>query len=275
MGNFAEKQIHDMRLSEYTIQQLVPFITGNDYPPNRSGRDLVSLFNAFGFRDVYRDGLPLNPKTGQNFSRKQYVEDRLLQLSGNNNMRLLLERVLNEALDKALVSNSISDQIKEDGFDVIENNGVYSIQGGVVDRRPPVQNEAHFNDIQNRIVTALDNARVSIRVVMAWFTNDVLFNKLVEKNNQGIDVQLLIYDDGVNRRHGVDFNQLNTTFIRRGNRGGLMHDKFCVIDNQIVITGSYNWTNNAEFRNDENITIEHDPAQATRYSEEYRRLSNP
>jgi phosphatidylserine/phosphatidylglycerophosphate/cardiolipin synthase-like enzyme len=52
-----------------------------------------------------------------------------------------------------------------------------------------------------------------------------------------------------------------------------MHDKFCVIDNQVVVTGSYNWTNNAEFRNDENITIEHDQAQATRFSVEYRRLT--
>jgi len=61
--------------------------------------------------------------------------------------------------------------------------------------------------------------------------------------------------------------------IRRGSRGGLMHDKFCVIDNQIVITGSYNWTDNAEFKNDENVTVQRDPSQATLYSEEYRRLT--
>ncbi|WP_424035536.1 phospholipase D-like domain-containing protein [Prevotella melaninogenica] len=262
-----------MKLSEYTIQQLVPFITGNDYPPTRSGRELVALFNTFGFRDVYKEGLPINPKTGQNLSRKQYVEDRLLKLLGNNNLRLLLEQIINESVDKAKVSNSIHEQIREDGFSVAENNGKYIIQGGVIDRRPPVQNEAHFKDIQNKILTALNNARVSIRVVMAWFTNNVLFEKLVEKSNQGIDVQLLIYDDGVNKKYGVDFSQLTYTLIQRANRGGLMHDKFCVIDNQIVITGSYNWTNNAEFKNDENITIEHDPAQATKYSEEYRRLA--
>lgn len=81
-----------MKLSEYTIQQLVPFITGNNYPPTRSGRELVALFNKFGFEDVYKEGLPTNPKTGQNLSRKQYVEDRLLK--GNNNLRLLLEQII-------------------------------------------------------------------------------------------------------------------------------------------------------------------------------------
>ena len=52
-----------------------------------------------------------------------------------------------------------------------------------------------------------------------------------------------------------------------------MHDKFCIIDNQIVITGSYNWTDNAEFKNDENIVILKDNEQATKYSLEYKRLT--
>jgi len=145
---------------------------------------------------------------------------------------------------------------------------------GVVDKRPPVQNEAHFQDIQNRILSALDEAKVSIRVVMAWFTNEALFNKLVEKYNEGVDVRVAIYDDGINKKHGIDISQVPHDLIKRGQRGGLMHDKFCIIDNQVVLTGSYNWTNNAEFRNDENITVEKDPTQATRYSQEYRRLTN-
>ena len=34
-----------------------------------------------------------------------------------------------------------------------------------------------------------------------------------------------------------------------------MHNKYCIIDNDTVITGSYNWTTAAETKNDENITI--------------------
>ena len=146
------------------------------------------------------------------------------------------------------------------------------IQGGVIDNRQPVVNQAHFNEIQDQILAELDKAEVSIWVVIAWFTNDVLFNKLLEKLKNGVDVRVAMFDDGVNRKHGVDISQLPHTLIKRGQRGGLMHDKFCVIDNQVVITGSYNWTTNAEFRNDENITIEHDPKQATRFSVEYIKL---
>ena len=109
---------------------------------------------------------------------------------------------------------------------------------------------------------------------MAWFTNETIFQKLIEKSKQGVDVKLAIFDDGINRKHGVDVSQLPHVMLKRGLRGGLMHNKFCVIDNQIVITGSYNWSDNAEFKNDENITIEHDPDQATKYSIEYKRLTS-
>ena len=34
-----------------------------------------------------------------------------------------------------------------------------------------------------------------------------------------------------------------------------MHHKFCIIDNRIVMTGSFNWTRHAADQNYENITI--------------------
>ena len=77
-----------MTISHYAIQELVPFITGDDNSPRRTGRELVSLFNTFGSRDVYdTNGLPADTKKkdGPRMSRKQYVENRLLQLSGNDN----------------------------------------------------------------------------------------------------------------------------------------------------------------------------------------------
>jgi len=39
--------------------------------------------------------------------------------------------------------------------------------------------------------------------------------------------------------------------IRYHKHEGLMHNKFAVIDDNIVITGSFNWTASADKRNDE------------------------
>lgn len=58
----------------------------------------------------------------------------------------------------------------------------------------------------------------------------------------------------------------------RGTRGGTMHDKFCVIDNQKVLTGSYNWSLNVENKNEENVAVIYDDSRASDYSVEFRRL---
>jgi len=265
-----------MTLSDYAIHQLVPFITGDGYSPSRTGPELIKLFNAYGARDIYDSlGLPdIGKVNGQRPSRKQYVADRLAKLSGSSQIRDLLDHVLSELKMDGNTIEQLNEILNPEKFSIVQLNEKFRVQGGVIDKRKPVINEAHFQDIQNRILAALDKAQVSIRVVMAWFTNDILFAKLLEKHSQGVDVKVAIFDDGINKKHGVDISKLPHDMIKRGKRGGLMHDKFVVIDNQVVITGSYNWSDNAEFRNDENVTVENDPDQATKFSVEYRRLTS-
>ena len=38
-----------------------------------------------------------------------------------------------------------------------------------------------------------------------------------------------------------------------------MHNKFAIIDNRLLLTGSYNWTFSANNRNDENLIVIDDP----------------
>ena len=56
-----------------------------------------------------------------------------------------------------------------------------------------------------------------------------------------------------------------------GNRRG-MHHKVILIDDQILITGSYNFSNNAKARNDENTLIIHSPEVGAIYRQEFERV---
>ncbi len=51
-----------------------------------------------------------------------------------------------------------------------------------------------------------------------------------------------------------------------------MHHKALVIDDQIVITGSYNFSNSAKTRNDENTLVMHNPEITALYKEEFDRV---
>lgn len=118
--------------------------------------------------------------------------------------------------------------------------------------------KAYFENIQEIIIKYISNAKKSIKIAMAWFTNPIIFNNLLRICKRGIEVDLLINNDLINNRsNGLPFDKL----IQAGANLYLaepptfIHNKFCIIDNQIIIDGSYNWTILAEKNNDENIVV--------------------
>ncbi len=124
-----------------------------------------------------------------------------------------------------------------------------------------MQTEAVFENIAERISSEIDQAQNSIFIAVEWFTNKSIFDRLKLKANEGCRINLMYSADHINENSGIDFNALNTQNsavhpIGNGNFD-LMHNKFCVIDNCTVITGSYNWSNKAE-SNHENITVTYD-----------------
>lgn len=118
--------------------------------------------------------------------------------------------------------------------------------------------EAYFDNIQEIILNHISNAKHSLKIAMAWFTNPLIFNRLLRACNRGVEVTLLINNDLINNRaNGLPFNKLiqagANLYIAEPPK--LIHNKFCIIDDQIVIDGSYNWTILAEKNNDENIVV--------------------
>lgn len=139
-----------------------------------------------------------------------------------------------------------------------------------------MQTEVLFERIAERIHNELNQANHSIYVAVAWFTRHDLFDVLMAKANQGVKVQLLVSYDDININSGIDYGSLNTGtsamhFAGDGKKD-LMHNKFCVIDENVIINGSYNWDYKAE-KNHENITIiSGDTRLAMHFIEQFRRI---
>jgi phosphatidylserine/phosphatidylglycerophosphate/cardiolipin synthase-like enzyme len=53
--------------------------------------------------------------------------------------------------------------------------------------------------------------------------------------------------------------------LRFDGQHAIAHNKVMVIDQRIVVTGSFNFTNSADSRNAENLLILESPALASRY----------
>jgi hypothetical protein len=118
--------------------------------------------------------------------------------------------------------------------------------------------QAHFQDIRVSIIKEIEKANKCLKVAVYWFTNQELFDVLIEKLKDGIQCELIIHNDYINNRDtGLPFQK----FIDAGGKfyfsdeENPMHNKFCIIDNQVLINGSYNWTYYAESKNRENVLI--------------------
>lgn len=121
-----------------------------------------------------------------------------------------------------------------------------------------MQTEAVFKNIAERIQQEISKAQKSVFIAVAWFTNKNLFKELVNKARKGCTVTLIISNDSINLNSAIDYDQLQigkSKVYKIGNGDSkLMHNKFCIIDFSIVITGSYNWSYKAE-SNFENVII--------------------
>ena len=133
---------------------------------------------------------------------------------------------------------------------------------------------SYFEDIEKHIMSRLNSSHSSIFVAVAWFTNQLLFDSLMDAVKKNIAVKILILDDILNRNEfGLDFGVLSklgaeVRFAKSDK--GTMHNKFCIIDD-LVMTGSYNWTYHAN-NNSENILMTDEESVLNSYREEFDRL---
>lgn len=134
-----------------------------------------------------------------------------------------------------------------------------------------------FSNIADKLLAELAKAKKQVIIAMAWFTNPKLLNGLLECQKRGVSIRLVILDDAINRNDdfGLDFNSfigINGQLCLYDTSQSLMHNKYCVIDDNIAITGSYNWTNYAETRNLENILITNDPVTINTYKNGFEEM---
>jgi hypothetical protein len=135
---------------------------------------------------------------------------------------------------------------------------------------------AYFENIQEQIVQELTKAKRSVIIVVAWFTENELFGLICRLASQGVDVQLLLMDDEINNQFGIVYEQLQNAGgkvwkINNGIKDTLIHNNFCVIDEQVIINGSYNWTNKAK-QNHQSITVIQDAELSYQFSCEFEQL---
>ncbi|ORZ13000.1 Phosphatidylserine/phosphatidylglycerophosphate/cardiolipin synthase [Lobosporangium transversale] len=124
------------------------------------------------------------------------------------------------------------------------------------------------------LVKTLDDAKKSLDICVFTITDDQLAKAIIRAHERGVKVRIIADNDKAEDL-GSDVHRLTDEHnipSRLDNSPSHMHHKFAVIDDALVINGSYNWTKGARFDNRENLTLTNSPKAVQGFKAEFERL---
>jgi phosphatidylserine/phosphatidylglycerophosphate/cardiolipin synthase-like enzyme len=116
------------------------------------------------------------------------------------------------------------------------------------------------------LVRWIDEARHDVLVQAYGFTHNAIAQALLRAHQRGVRVAVLLdQKSSSTNRYVIDLLQSNQVELRFDGEHAIAHNKVMVIDQRIVVTGSFNFTNSADTRNAENLLVLESPSLAARY----------
>jgi len=130
------------------------------------------------------------------------------------------------------------------------------------------------DDTIDHIIERITSAKESIYLLAFSFTSDEIAEAIIERAHANVKIAGVFEKSQYHSNIGTQFNNLIAEGLdfRLDSNPNSMHHKVIIIDQQIVVTGSYNFSYNAENNNDENTIIINDPQISSQFVDEFERI---
>lgn len=129
------------------------------------------------------------------------------------------------------------------------------------------------NDTISPLLKEITSAKKSIYFLAFSFTHDKLGKAMRDRFKLGVTMGGVFDESGLNAYSEYEPMKKAGISVRVDRSSGAMHHKVIIIDEETVITGSYNFSKNAETRNSENLLIiKGNKGIAQAYLNEFNRL---
>jgi phosphatidylserine/phosphatidylglycerophosphate/cardiolipin synthase-like enzyme len=129
------------------------------------------------------------------------------------------------------------------------------------------------DNVAARVSERLKQAKRSIHFLAFSFTNDAIGKAVQDAAKAGVQVSGVFETTGSETQFSEygKFKKLKMDVLQDGNPY-VMHHKVFIIDGATVIFGSFNFSNNADQDNDENLLMIDDPQLAQAFEAEFQRV---
>ena len=144
--------------------------------------------------------------------------------------------------------------------------------------KPSICNVYFFPNAKNEkyLVEMLRTCKKSLNIAIFSLTRDNFAKSIIEVYKRGISVRIIADDECV-KNYGSDIYRLASYGIpcKTDNSAQFhMHNKYAIIDESVIVTGSFNWTTQAINNNQENLLFYEDKELAAQYVKEFNKLWN-
>ncbi len=129
--------------------------------------------------------------------------------------------------------------------------------------------------IESKLITLIDDANSSIEFLIFAYTSKNMADAMINAENRGVLVKGVfdkVWDSGNQTYSKYNYLKNAGVDVLRDTNPYTLHDKVMIIDERIVVTGSYNYTKSANNKNAENILEFHDKNMAKSYENEFEKI---
>ena len=112
-----------------------------------------------------------------------------------------------------------------------------------------------------QIVDRIDEAHLSVRVQAYYLTQPLILRAIATAKRRGLDVEVIL-DKSQDRRNSSGSRYSGATYLANAgvsvwidDAPAIAHSKIIILDDRLVLTGSFNFTKSADTRNAENVVI--------------------
>jgi len=132
----------------------------------------------------------------------------------------------------------------------------------------------YVNGIDIQLADAINGVERTLDIAAFEFNNEVLTEAVLNAHERGVQVRIVTDDE-----YGLEEEEESIPhFIEAGipvvddERSGLMHNKFMILDSQVVWTGSWNYTVNGTYRNNNNAVVLRSQRAVQAYQTEFNEM---
>jgi phosphatidylserine/phosphatidylglycerophosphate/cardiolipin synthase-like enzyme len=120
------------------------------------------------------------------------------------------------------------------------------------------------------VVNSISKAKKEILVQAFSFTSFPIAKALVTAREHGVDVKVILDKSTLTDQfYAVQYCQKHKLPLKIDYLPAVAHNKVMIIDNELIITGSFNFTKAADEKNTENLLVIHDKILAKKYKDNW------